>query len=177
MAISESPSVLISVGIAALVAWRLYSRIRRMIGRQKFSPVRPWITVTLLPILFAGLLYLTRAQPIGALALVVGAAVGTALGIYGLHLTAFEDTPAGRFYTPNAHLGIALSLLLLGRIAYRVVQQFGTSMPVGAAPQDFVQNPITLLIFDTLAGYYVTYAIGLLRSKSGTFAPKAPNQG
>ncbi len=163
MAVSDSSSVLVTISISALVAWRLYSRIRRMIGRQKLSRVRPWITVTLLPIVFAGLLFFIRTQPMTALALAVGAAGGVALGIYGLRLTAFEDTPTGTFYTPNAHLGIALSLLLLGRIAYRFIQQFGMTMPARAAPQDFVQSPITLIIFGTLAGYYVTYAIGLLR--------------
>jgi hypothetical protein len=30
-------------------------------------------------------------------------------------------------------------------------------------PADFVRCPLTVAIFGTLAGYYVTYAIGLLR--------------
>lgn len=42
-----------------------------------------------------------------------------ALGVYGLRLTRFERTPTGLFYTPNAHLGIALSLLLVLRLGYR----------------------------------------------------------
>lgn len=134
-----------------------------MVGRQKLSRVRPWITVVLLPTLVLGLLVATLAQPMDTLALVVGPAVGVALGLYGLRLTKFEDTPAGHFYTPNAHLGIALSLLLLGRIAYRFIQLFSMSAAARAAPQDFVQSPITLLIFGTLAGYYVSYAMGLLR--------------
>jgi cytochrome b561 len=72
-------------------------------------------------------------------------------------------TPAGLFYTPNAHLGIALSLLLVLRLGYRFVtlqmnaQHFDPqSMQLGA-------SPLTMAIFGTLAGYYVTYAIGLLR--------------
>ena len=35
--------------------------------------------------------------------------------------TKFEVTPQGMFYTPNAHIGIALSLLFVGRVIYRMV--------------------------------------------------------
>ena len=42
-----------------------------------------------------------------------------ALGILGLRLTRFETTGEGMLYTPSAHLGIALSTLLVGRIVYR----------------------------------------------------------
>ncbi len=72
-------------------------------------------------------------------------------------------TPAGLFYTPNAHLGIALSLLLVLRLGYRFVMlQLGGQ---GVDPQSMQlgSSPLTMAIFGTLAGYYVTYAIGLLR--------------
>jgi hypothetical protein len=157
------PSVVVSLGIAAFVAWRLYSRFRRSVGRQKLSSARPWITVTLFPALIALLLLRSIAHPGSTLAIVAGSVLGAILGIYGLRLTKFEQTGSGWFYTPNLHLGIALSLLLLGRIAYRVVQVYLSTLPAAATPMDFVQSPLTLLIFGTLAGYYVTYAVGLLR--------------
>jgi hypothetical protein len=156
-------SLLVSLGIAALIAWRVYRRVRRMVGRQRLSNVRPWLTVSLFPTLIALLLLGSIPHPNSALALVAGVALGAGLGIYGLRLTKFEETPAGLFYTPNAHLGIALSVLFLGRVVYRAIRIYASEVPAAAAPVDFVRSPLTLLIFGTLAGYYVAYAIGLLR--------------
>ena len=155
--------LLIVIAVAALVVWRIYARIRRMVGRQRLGRVRPWITVIVFPLIFALLLATNLAHPATAVSALAGAAVGAGLGVLGTRLTKFEVTPAGLFYTPNAHLGIALSLLLVLRLAWRfVVLQTGgrgldpQSLQIGA-------NPLTMAIFGTLAGYYVTYAIGLLR--------------
>ncbi len=152
--------------VVALVAWRLYARMRRMIGRQRLSTVRPWLTIVLFPLIVALVLTGSLLHPMTAVAVLAGAAIGIALGLLGTRLTKFEATPAGLFYTPNAHLGIALSLLLALRLGYRFVmvqmngQRFDPqSMQLGA-------SPLTMAIFGTLAGYYVTYAIGLLRWRS-----------
>lgn len=158
------PSLFVSIGVGALVLWRVYSRIRRMVGRQKLSNIRPWITITVFPLVLALLLLSSVPHPYTALALLAGVGCGVGLGVYGLRLTKFEKTAEGMFYTPNAHLGIALSLLLMGRLAYRLVQLFvltGQAAPAG--PEDFTRSSLTLFIFGTLVGYYVTYAIGLLR--------------
>lgn len=164
MAVVAPPSLFAYLGIGALVVWRVYSRIRRAIGRQKLSAVRPWLTVTLFPLLLGLMALAAMSQPLAELGLLVGASIGVALGILGHRLTTFEATSQGLFYTPNAHLGIALSLLLIGRIGYRFVQLSlaggGPDSPYGPG---FVSSPLTLLIFGTLAGYYVSYAVGLLR--------------
>jgi hypothetical protein len=164
------PSLFVSVGVGALVLWRVYSRVRRMIGRQKLSKIRPWFTVVVFPLLVGLLLLGSLAHPLSARALVAGVGCGAALGVYGLRLTKFEPTPQGLFYTPNAHLGIALSLLFLGRLAYRVVQIYVLAGQASAAdPAEFTRSPLTLLIFGTLAGYYVMYAVGLLRWRRDVF--------
>ncbi|HEY4069183.1 MAG TPA: hypothetical protein VGM74_19910 [Burkholderiaceae bacterium] len=157
------PSLLVSLGVAALVVWRLYSRVRRMVGRQTLSRRRPWFTVVLFPVLLALLLLGSIAHPINASSLIGGVVLGVALGVYGLRLTKFEATPQGLFYTPSAHLGIALSLLFIARIVFRVAQFYFAEGSAPASPHDLVHSPLTLAIFGTLAGYYVTYAIGLLR--------------
>jgi hypothetical protein len=163
MPTSFDTHLLTVVLVVALVAWRLHSRIRRMIGRQRLSAVRPWLTIVLFPLILALVMAGSLLHPMTAAAVAGGAVAGIALGLLGTRLTKFEATPAGLFYTPNAHLGIALSLLLVLRVGYRFVMlqlnggQFDPqSMQLGA-------SPLTLAIFGTLAGYYVTYAIGLLR--------------
>jgi hypothetical protein len=163
MPTSIDAHLLTVVLVVALVVWRVYARIRRVIGRQRLSTVRPWVTVVVFPLVAALVLSTSLLHPLTGVALAGGAVVGIALGLLGTRLTRFEATPAGLFYTPNAHLGIALSLLMVLRLGYRVVvlqmngQNFDPqSLQLGA-------SPLTMAIFGTLAGYYVTYAIGLLR--------------
>lgn len=168
MDLAHPTTLLLPTGIAAFVVWRVYSRVKRMVGRQRLSKVRPWLTVILFPML-AGLLLLgSFGHPESVLGLVCGVLLGCALGWYGLRLTKFERSPLGLFYTPNAHLGVALSLLLIGRLAYRAVQLYSASGSFQADSGNFVRSPLTLLIFGTLAGYYVAYAVGLLRWKRRT---------
>lgn len=167
MAIPAHPSLFVSLGIAALVVWRLYSRIRRMVGRQKLSNVRPWITICLFTWLMGMLSFASLAQPDHLVPITGGIALGIGLGIYGHRLTRFEQTAEGLFYTPSAHLGIALSLLFVGRIVYRLAQFYLAPGPQVWTPSQFSGSPLTLLIFGILAAYYVTYAIGLLRWRHG----------
>jgi xanthine/uracil/vitamin C permease (AzgA family) len=160
------PSLLVSLLIGAFVVWRFYSRIRRMVIRQKLSKVRPLITVCAFPVLLALLAASSIAQPLSLAAVLGGTAIGAGLGIFGLRRTRFEKTPEGLYYTPSAHVGIALSVLLIGRLGYRAMQMYSFSdgdyaPPVAAS--GLANSPVTLLIFGALAGYYVAYAIGLLR--------------
>jgi hypothetical protein len=163
MDLAHPATLLLPAGVAVLVSWRVYSRVKRMVGRQRLSKVRPWITVIVFPVVVGLLLAGSLGHPESALGLAGGALFGCLLGWYGLRVTKFEPSTEGFFYTPNAHLGIALSLLFVGRLAYRGVQLYWLpgSLPAGAS--DFARSPLTLLIFGTLAGYYVAYAIGLLR--------------
>jgi hypothetical protein len=176
MDLAHPATLLLPAGIAALVVWRVYSRVKRAVGRQRLSRVRPWLTVTFFPLLVGLLLLRSIGHPEAALGLAGGVLLGCALGWYGLRLTKFEQSPLGLFYTPNAHLGIALSLLLIGRLAYRAVQIYVVSGSLQADSGTFVRSPLTLVIFGTLAGYYVAYAVGLLRWKHrvGFSDPNAP---
>jgi hypothetical protein len=100
------------VGFAALIVWRLYSRMRRLVGRQKMAASRAWTTIVVFALLLSVLLASSIARPLSAAALATGVALGVALGLYGLRMTRFEVEAAGYFYTPSAHLGIGLSLLV-----------------------------------------------------------------
>jgi membrane protein CcdC involved in cytochrome C biogenesis len=178
MAPPAAQHALVTLAILALIAWRLYARIRRTVGRQRLSPVRPWVTVVLFPLLVALLAFVARSHAPAAAALGGGAVVGVGLGLLGLRLTRFEVSPEGRYYTPSAHLGVALSTLLVCRIFYRFFVYGLPGSSLGAAPPPL--TPLTLLLLGTLAGYYTTYAVGLLRwswrsrAAPGVQAPPSP---
>jgi len=134
-----------------------------MIGRQRLSRVRPWITLIIFPTIVLLLAYAAHWHFERLWWLAGGLVFGSLLGVYGLRQTRFESTPQGLFYTPHAHLGIALSLLLVGRFLYRLIELYGleTTAPRGAP--EFARSPLTLAIFGLLAGYYIAYAVGLVR--------------
>jgi hypothetical protein len=157
-----TPQTVVVIAVIPLVAWRLYSRIRRFIGRQRSRASRHWIAVVLFPVMVALLGLAAAAVDRAALAaLAGGVAVGAALGFAGLRLTRFERTAEGWFYTPNAHIGIGLSVLFIARIAWRIAEvELHGAAPGG--PQ-FASSPVTLVVFGMLAGYYTVYAAGLLR--------------
>lgn len=135
----QATHALTTAAIIALIAWRLYARIRRNIGRQRLRPARPWITLSIFPLLLALLGFATMMRPLSEGSLWIGVAVGIGLGVLGNRLTRFEVTPEGFFYTPSAHLGIALSTLFVCRIAYRFIV---TGVPgMGATPPAGQSHP------------------------------------
>ena len=160
---TPNPSTITLLVLLPLLAWRVYSRFRRMVGRQRLPRIRPWVTLVIFPLLigllcFAALPHIERLWWLAA-----GLGFGSILGIYGLRKTYFEPTKQGLFYTPNAHLGIALSLLFLGRIIFRLVEVYALAPGLPHSMHDFARSPLTLAVFGLLGGYYITYAIGLVR--------------
>jgi hypothetical protein len=157
------PLVAILAG-CVLIVWRVWARVRRFIGRQRFRPLRCWVAVVLyVAVVVALLIWIVETSwPAGGVAELLGVGIGIGLAIYGLRVTKFESTPSGLYYTPNVHIGIALSLLLLARVGYRLVQLYFSTGGFTEPPTGFVRSPLTLLIVGTLAGYYAWYAFGLL---------------
>ncbi len=149
-----------AVIIGGVVAWGLYRRIRRTIGRQRLRRGRLWFSLVVFSLVSLLLALTSLFHPTLLEGLAGGLLLGGVLGWFGLRLTRFETTPEGHFYTPNAHIGIALSLLLIGRLAYRfwVLDDLATA----ANHPPPMQSPLTLFIFGLLAGYYIIYYLGLL---------------
>jgi hypothetical protein len=155
------PSTLVFAALIPLIAWRLYSRVRRLIGRQRSRAWRHWVAVVLFPLLAAMLALAAAHSPLALGVLVGGLVAGAALGLWGLRLTRFERTAEGFFYTPSAHIGIALSVLVVARVGWRLFEMQSGALHAGGP--DFARSPLTLAIFGMLAGYYAIYAAGLLR--------------
>jgi len=158
--------------LAPVVLLMLYRRLRRHIGRQPLQPWRVGLRLAGVCIAAIALLLIGVAGALGGsmagLGVLAGLAGGIALGTYGLRLTRFEATVDGRFYTPNPWLGISLSALMLGRLAYRFVAVRGTSqvalMGDTTALGMLHRSPLTLAIAGLLVGYFLRYSLGLWRA-------------
>ena len=145
----------------AAIGWLYYRRIRRQFGRQPWKPgARYWLRVALLSLLLAGLLIAGATIAGGALAVSGGLAAGIVLGALSLHHTRIEHIDGARWYTPNPWIGGALSLVLLGRLAWR--WQGGAFAAVGGgahAAQD--PSALTLGIVAALLAFYLVNGTGL----------------
>jgi hypothetical protein len=62
--------------------------------------------------------------------------------------------------------------LFVGRIAYRLFEIYAAEPAVQHGVDDFARSPLTLAVFGLLAGYYITYAIGLVRWRFGVLRAK-----
>ena len=160
---ATAPTVLVPAVLSTLVVWRVYRRVRKNIGRQPFQPRRLLGRIGIFGLITVLLAGLSWEHPPVVLGLAGGLLPGVALALVGLRLTRFEVTPEGRGYTPNLYLGLALSLLMIGRLVYRLTLLYAATH-AGAEPPaaQFMRSPLTMGIFGLVAGYYITYYIGVL---------------
>jgi hypothetical protein len=169
--------------IAAVVLFAVYRRFRRNFGQQPLRPVRMRIRIIMLLIVGGILLPIVpRSTPFVA-AVVVGLALGVALASWGAARTRFLKVDNQLYYVPHTYTGVAVSLLFLGRLVYRLIQVYaGTNVArgVGASTQDYapagmLRSPLTLGLFFVLVGYYVYYYSAVLW-KSKRVAPDEVSQ-
>ena len=166
-----TPTVPILFG--GLIAWGIYRRVRRNIGRQPLRPVRIIISLVIFSLVTVMLIFGSLAFPKLLLGIGAGVVLGAALGFLGLRLTKFETTEEGHFYTPNTFIGAGLSLLFVGRMIYRFWVLKDAASGMGQSQAQLFQSPLTLLIFGLIAGYYIVYYIGLFVHTHDKVIPKA----
>ncbi len=157
---------------AALVVFAIYRRFRRSFGRQPLRPRRMTVRIVLLGVIACALLptALRSAQFLSAE--LAGATLGLSLGAWGAQRTRFLMYREQLHYVPHTYTGIAVSLLFLGRLVFRVAQVYtGVRVSHGAnrqyayaadplqafAPTAMVRSPFTVGLFFVLAGYYLCY--------------------
>jgi hypothetical protein len=144
---------------ALLIPLALYRRFKRTFGRQPLVPAR-LITRIVIFLLIAVLLSVSARHFV--LQALGGLAVGVALALWGASRTRFETADGRRYYIPHTYTGIAVTLLFVGRLIYRIAQSSGALAAAGdtapaAGPQAAMRSPLTMAIFFVLVGYYVCY--------------------
>ena len=155
-----APGTLSPLLLTAAVGFAYVRRIRRSFGRQPYHPTRTHVRLVVLALACAGLVFAAMTLPVADVALAVGTglAIGTVLGAFGVKHTRIETADGARWYTPNPWIGGALSLLLVGRLAWR----FGHgAFSSGAAQAAQNANPLTLGIAATLVAFYLVNGAGL----------------
>ncbi len=165
------PTPIVAAVVAPLVLWRVYSRIKRLTSRQQSKTWRHRTTLVFFPLLVLALAagaVLTGVLPLVALA--AGLPLGVVLGHIAIGKTRFEQVGDTYYFTPHAPIGMLIALLFMGRMAYRAYEYYALG---SLQHHEFATSPLTLFIFGLLAGYYMTYAFGLLawRRKAALSAP------
>ena len=154
-----------------LLAWIVWRRVSRQFGRQPIRRKRMIARIVIFAVI-GGLLALSGFHHLAlAEGLLGGVLIGAAIGLFGLRLTRFEVDPAkGDCYVPNPWIGALLTVLLLGRLAWRLMvvrpqlqhaqaaADAGTSMQ----PMGYASSPLTMLVIGLLVGYYIAYYSGVL---------------
>ncbi|WP_075794380.1 hypothetical protein [Massilia putida] len=157
-----SLTTLALIALVPLLVWRIYSRIKNQMTRQRSIVSRHYTGL----IVFAALVVVPGTEvvdrPFQLAALAAGAIAGIALGNYGLRRTRFEDTPEGYFFTPPSRMGILIAMLLVARVIYLGIEIYmnqGSNQP---NPR-FSDSPVTMLCLGMTAAYFATFSLGLMR--------------
>ena len=158
--------------LAAVVVLAVYRRLRRSFGRQALRPVRMTVRIVLLAVVACALLPMALLSTQLLTAELAGAALGIGLGVWGAQRTRFVMYGGQMNYVPHTYTGIAVSLLFLGRLTFRLVQTYtgvhapqiagGTDPSQAFAATSMVRSPLTVGILFVLVGYYGWYYSWLL---------------
>lgn len=147
--------------LAPLLVWRIYSRVNKLMVRQKSVITRHWTGVGV----FLAIILVTLTEVIGGDPILLGCwAAGTAFGIgwalFAWRRVRLEVTPEGFFFTPFRPLGLLFAMLLASRLLYLLIEVYANQ---GAPMQRFTESPVTVLAFTLVAGYFGAISAGLLR--------------
>ena len=140
--------------VAALVVFMIYRRLRRSFGRQPLHPGRMIFRIVLLAAIGILLAPMALRSTAFAAADVAGLAAGVVLAVWGASRTRFEQVGTQRYYVPHTYTGVAVSLLFIGRVAFRLFQVYGShatgarpAAALGSSGADYVSSPLTLGLF------------------------------
>jgi hypothetical protein len=156
-----APPNVVPLVFMGLIGWRVYRRVRRSIGRQPVRTKRLTTGIIIYSVICIMLAVGAMQHPKVLAGLGGGLLLGVPLGLGALRFTRFENTPEGRFYTSHPYIGISIAAVLVIRMFYRMTLFFGSTQHVQASTT-MMQSPLTFSLFGLLAGYYITFYIGVM---------------
>lgn len=152
--------------IVVLVLFSMYRRIRRTIGFQRFVKRRMITRMTLLAMIGVIFLVTGYLNPTVYIFDAIGIVVGGIIAYFATRTTSFEWRKDAWYYRPNPWIGVLLIVLFIGRIAYRLYQDYTLFSATGSANGQLAQqnqfatyshDPSTTIILFTLITYYFVY--------------------
>lgn len=170
------PALAVAVPV---MGWGMYRRVHRNIARQKIIPWRLQLRIGILCTIFTLLFFFPAFDPLLAAAQAAGAVGGGLLAWQGLHLTRFDTTQDGCYYKPNPVLGVAVSMLFVGRMIYRFIVLYPTLSSAQKAGQPITssmlnagpRSALTIATFGLAMGYFAVYCLGVLHRSRPLRAP------
>jgi hypothetical protein len=161
----------VAIAVVPLVLWRMVSRVRRLTTRQRSKTWRHRTTLVFFPVLLAALGYFAVAtNPKSLAGMAAGLVAGALLGRAAIARTQFEQQGDDFYFKPFAPIGLAMSALVIGRMGWRGYELWTARNATDHV--QFIASPLTLLVVGILAGYYISFALGLLAWRNRT-APQA----
>ncbi|MBO9610213.1 MAG: hypothetical protein J7639_29915 [Paenibacillaceae bacterium] len=153
--------------LAGWIGYRIYLRVKRTFVWQRLSQKKLRTGVYIFGAV--GLLFLLEGafHPVSLVSDIVGLAAGALLAVAGAAFTRFERRDGLAHYRPSAWIGGAVTVLFLGRLAYRFYTVFatdGSAQHLGAAERLTAMGSgwtsgLMLIMF----AYYVVYNALLMR--------------
>lgn len=154
-------TTLVLLLLVPLAVWRIYSRLKIVLGRTRSELWRHYATLAVMVVMLLAVTVQVLGNWTALAALLAGAVVGGLLGQRNMKLSRLENRPEGFFYTQNRKLALLVCMLFISRLIYRLFEAYlhmHNGLPL--AP-DFLGNPISSWLFGLLGGFYGVYA-GLL---------------
>jgi hypothetical protein len=155
---------------ALIIGFIVYRRTKRSIGFQQFSRGRLMFRMILFGIFGLVILGFGFLHPIHFVADAIGLIGGGILGLIAIRHTRFEKRETGWYYRTHLWVEVAVLILFLGRIAYRMLFLFSVGKADAASmntadPSQFTKDPLTAGVFFVIVTYYVLYFGYLLKEE------------
>jgi hypothetical protein len=157
-----SITTLALIALFPLLVWRIYSRLKHQMGRQRSILSRHYTGLLVFSVMLLAPATQLGGLPFQLAALGTGAIGGILLGSYGLRRTRFEDTPEGYFFTVPQRMGVLVAMVLVARVLYLGIEFYmnqGSNQPY---PR-FTDSLLTMACVGFTAAYFATFSAGLMR--------------
>lgn len=148
--------------LAPFLVWRIYSRVKSMMVRQRSILSRHFTGLGV----FAALVLVAASeiigQPVPLAVLLAGTGMGIGWGVFAFKRTRLEVSPEGYFFTPHKNLGMLIAMLFVARLLYAGVELY-MSREAGLPPPHYSESLLTQVTIGLFAGYFATISAGLVR--------------
>ncbi|PWW00890.1 hypothetical protein DFQ01_11135 [Paenibacillus cellulosilyticus] len=155
---------IIIILLVCLVGFRIVRRVQRNFSWSELRSNRLTFRIVLLAVI--GIIFMTQSgfSIVSMISDIIGILIGAALGIAGATMTVFERRGAELYYKANVWIGTIVTVLFVGRFAYRMYEMMTMSRDRGqnfnfAAGGSHWTSGLMLIMF----AYYVVYYVLLMR--------------